>query len=133
MSGILYYCSWPACPGYGWPASERPHPPSCSGFPGKEAEDRGGYPMGHPVRFWPVWPPYRGQRPRYVDTKTRDKPFKVGGGILVQPIVGFNGGVSVAHLQDLDELQDPERLRLGERGLAREDPQGPPAPEKEGG
>lgn len=55
------------------------------------------YPVGTPVRYWPVYPPIDGIPP--VDTATRSEAWTLGDGTVVVSVVGRSGGVALSHVE----------------------------------
>lgn len=55
------------------------------------------YPVGTPVRYWPIYPPIDGVPP--VDTRTRSEAWTIGDGSVVVCVEGKSGGVSLSHVE----------------------------------
>ena len=62
------------------------------------------YPIGTPVRYWPIYPPHGGLQPD--ETKTRSEAWTIGDGSVVVLVVGRAGGVHLSHIEPLP--QPPE-------------------------
>ena len=57
------------------------------------------YPVGTPVRYWPIYPPIESVPP--VDTVTRSEAWALGDGSVVVCVEGRSGGVGLTHVEVL--------------------------------
>lgn len=65
------------------------------------------FPVGTPVRYWPVYPPVEGIPP--VDTKTRSEAWALGDGSVVVKVEGRTGGVHLSHVEVTKSEEQGER------------------------
>lgn len=73
--------------------------PECRAVPYSEKRWNELYPVGTPVRYWPVLPPTRSAPP--FDTTTRSEAWTLGSGDVVVLVVGRTGGVRLSHVETL--------------------------------
>lgn len=57
------------------------------------------YPVGTPVRYWPIYPPTAGFPP--IDTTTRSEAWTLGDGSVVVLVAGESGGVHLSHIEEI--------------------------------
>lgn len=68
------------------------------------------YPVGTKVRFYPI----KGEA-GYVDTVTRTPAWKLGNGKVVVSCKGHTGGLSIEHIEILQEVPEGDKMPDGPR------------------